>query len=88
MMFASKIIDYTAMPMSEVTKQGAIEVCERCGKPGAYMKFTVPQGTIEKWIHFQQSNFFSHGSCTSCIRTVRPVGGVIKSSWGWTDLQE
>jgi hypothetical protein len=86
-MFASKIIDYTTLPVSKVTKQGIIEICERCGKPGAYIKVTIPQGTIEKWIHLQQSNFFSHGPSNSCIRTTRPINGVIKSSWGWTDLR-
>lgn len=83
---ASKLRDYTAMPVGKGTKQGIIAVCKRCGKRGAYVKVRIPQGYIEKWLHSQQASFFTNnGPTTSCIRSEIIVDGKTMNGWGWSD---
>ncbi len=89
-MFLRKTIDYSIMPLGKITKQGSISICERCGKRGAYIKFPFPQGQgyngyLEKWHHFEEVIFLSHGSEASCVRTVRAVNDHTVSDWGWSD---
>ncbi len=85
-MFTRKFVDYTAMPIGKVTKQGVVEACERCGKPGAHAKVAIPQGEIEKWVHSQHFKLFTHyGANTSCIRTMIAVDSRTMDGWGWSD---
>lgn len=78
-MFASKLVDYTAMPVGTVTKLGIVEICERCGKPGVHITFIHPQFRMDKWLHSRQFKFLTHGPDSACIRSRRDG----KEGWGW-----
>lgn len=82
-MFIKNFVDYTTMPVGKATRRGRVSLCERCGKPGLYIKFIIPPGTIEKWIHSEHYNIFMHQEPdTSCVYTVLIAGNETKSGWG------
>lgn len=85
-MLASKVRDYTTMPVGKRTRQGSIALCERCGRRGAYVKIAIPTGTIEKWLHSRKFTFLiDKGSETACIRSNTIVDGKVMNGWGWSD---
>lgn len=88
-MFASKVRDYTTMPIGKNTRRGIIAVCKRCGRRGAYVKITIPTGTVEKWLHSRKFTFLiDKGSETACIRTNIIVDGNIANGWGWSEMKQ
>lgn len=86
-MFHQRIVDYTEMPVGKRTRQGAITVCERCGRHGAFVRVGFPDGRqTEKWLHIQQTGLFTGGYEDACIRTTGFLDGKLASSWTWKSL--
>ena len=61
--------DYATYALGASTKEGRIEQCPLCGKPGAYLAFEVFGHQSEKWTHKKEGFFLLWDTTTSCGRS-------------------